>query len=47
MRSGSRRGGGARVHDALGNALVVEMRDLFPQVEVLEKRRTATPALRE
>jgi hypothetical protein len=26
----------ARVHDALGDALMVKVRDLFPKVEVLE-----------
>jgi hypothetical protein len=31
----------ARVDDALGNALVVEVRDLFAEDEVLEQRRTA------
>src|SRR4030095_3115748 len=31
----------ARVDDALRNALVVEVRDLFTQNEVFEKRRTA------
>ena len=31
--------GAAGVHDTLGDALVVEMSDLLPQVEVLEQRR--------
>ena len=35
----------ARVHDALGNALVVEVRDLLAQDEILEQRRAAEPGL--
>ena len=35
----------ARVDDALGNALVVEVRDLLAQDEVFEQRRTAQPGL--
>jgi len=35
----------ARVHDALGDALVVEMRQLFPKVEVLHQRRPARARL--
>ena len=35
----------ARVDDALGNALVVEVRDLFTQNEVFEEGRTAQPGL--
>jgi hypothetical protein len=31
----------SRVNDALGNTLVVEMGDLFPKDEILQKRRTA------
>jgi hypothetical protein len=31
----------ARVHDALGNAFAVEMRDLFQEMIVLERRRSA------
>ena len=31
------------MHDALGNALVVEMRDLFAQDEIFEQRRPAQP----
>jgi hypothetical protein len=31
----------ARVHDALGDALVIEVRDLLSQDEVLEQRRAA------
>jgi hypothetical protein len=34
-------GGTARVDDALGNAFVVEMEDLFPQNEILKQRRAA------
>jgi hypothetical protein len=30
---------GSRVHDALGNALMVEVRDLLAQDEILKKRR--------
>jgi hypothetical protein len=33
----------ARVHDALGNALVVEVRDLLAQDEVFQQRRAAQP----
>ena len=39
------RGGAARVHDALGDALMVEVGDLLPQVEILEKRRTPVAGL--
>ena len=39
------RGGAARVHDALGNALVIEVRDLFAQDEVFEQRRAAQARL--
>jgi hypothetical protein len=35
------RAGAARVDDALGNALVVEMEDLLAEDEILEQRRTA------
>ena len=35
----------ARVDDALGNSLVVEVRDLFTQNEVFEEGRTAQPGL--
>ena len=35
----------ARVHDALGNALVVEVRDLLAKDEVLEQRRPAQASL--
>ena len=35
----------ARVHDALGNALVVEVRDLLAEDEVFEERRSAKPGL--
>ena len=35
----------ARVHDALRNALVIEVRDLFAQDEVFEQRRTAQARL--
>src|ERR1035437_8463438 len=31
----------ARVHDALGNTLVIEMGDLFAEDEILQKRRAA------
>ena len=34
-----------RMNDPLGNALVVEVRDLLAQVEVLEERRSAQPGL--
>ena len=37
------RAGSARMHDALGNALVVEVRDLLAQDEVFEQRRPAQP----
>jgi hypothetical protein len=37
------RGRAARMHDALGNALVVEVRDLLAQDEVFEQRRPAQP----
>ena len=33
------------MHDALGNALVIEVRDLLAQDEVLEQRRAAQPGL--
>jgi hypothetical protein len=29
----------SRVHDPLGNTLVIEMRDLFAKDEILQKRR--------
>jgi hypothetical protein len=36
------------MHDALGNALVIEVRDLLAQDEVLEQRRDrAAPAFSE
>ena len=35
----------AGVHDALGNALVVEVRDLFAEVEIFEKGRSARARL--
>ena len=31
------------MHDALGDPLVIEMRDLFAEDEVLEERRAAQP----
>ena len=31
----------AGVHDALGNALVIEVEDLLAEVEIFEQRRTA------
>ncbi len=31
----------ARMHDALGNALVVEVEDLLAEMKVLDQRRTA------
>ena len=34
-----------RVHDALGNALVVEVGDLFAQHKVFQQRRSAQPRL--
>jgi hypothetical protein len=37
--------GTARVHDALGDALVVEVRDLLAQDEVFEQRRPASSRL--
>ena len=37
------RGGPAGVHHPLGDALVIEVGDLFPQVEVLEQGRPAVP----
>ena len=39
------RAGAARVHDALGNALVIEVRDLLAQDEVFEQRRAAQARL--
>jgi hypothetical protein len=33
--------GAARVHDALGNAFMVEVRDFLAQDEVFEQRRAA------
>ena len=39
------RGGAAGVHDALGNALVVEVGDLLAEDEVFEKRRAASARL--
>src|SRR6185503_12413073 len=39
------RGRPARVDDAFGNALVVEMRDLFAEDEVLKQRRTTKTGL--
>ena len=39
------RGRAARVHDALGDALVIEVRDLLAEDEVLEQRRAAQPGL--
>ena len=36
------RGGAAGVHDPLGDALVVEVGDLLPQVEVLQQGRPVT-----
>jgi hypothetical protein len=39
------RGGAPRVHDTLRDALVVEMRDLLPQVKVLKKGRPAITCL--
>ena len=39
------RGRTPRVHDALGNALVVEVRNLFPQDEIFQQRRPAQPSL--
>ena len=38
------RAGAARMHDALGDALVIEMRDLLAQDEVFEQRRPARAA---
>ena len=35
----------ARMHDALGNALVIEVRDLLAQDEVFEQRRPAQARL--
>ncbi|MNQ90660.1 hypothetical protein D3C85_1060120 [compost metagenome] len=37
--------GSAGVNDALGNALMVKMRDLFTHDEVFEQRRPASPGL--
>ena len=37
--------GAARVHDALRDALVVEVGDLLAEVEVLEQRRAALAGL--
>jgi hypothetical protein len=39
------RAGAARVHDALRDALVIEVRDLLAQHEVLEQRRPAQAGL--
>ena len=39
------RGRAARMHDALGNALVIEMRDLLAQDEIFQQRGTAQPGL--
>jgi hypothetical protein len=39
------RGAAARVDDALGNSLVIEVRDLLAEVEILEKRGSALPGL--
>ena len=39
------RGSAARVDDALGNALVIEMGDLFAKMEVLHQRRAAYAGL--
>ena len=39
------RAGAARVHDALGDALVVEVGDLLTEVEVLHERRPALAGL--
>ena len=38
-------GGAARVNDALGNALMVEVRDFFPKDEVLQQRLAAQSCL--
>ena len=37
--------GAPGMDDPLGNSLVVEMRDLFPENEILEKGRAAVAAL--
>ena len=39
------RAAAARVHDALRNAFVIEMRDLLAQDEILEQRRATQPRL--
>ena len=39
------RGGSAGVHDPLGDALVVEVRELLPEDEVLEEGGTAESGL--
>ena len=39
------RGRSARVHDALGNALVVEVGDFFPEDEILQQRRSPQTGL--
>ena len=39
------RAGSTRMHDAFGNALVIEVRDLLAQDEVFEQRRSAQPGL--
>ena len=39
------RAGAARVHDALGNALVIEVRDLLAQDEIFEQRGPAQAGL--
>ncbi len=41
------RAGAPGVHHALGDALVVEVRDLLAQVVVLQQRRAALPAFSE
>ena len=40
------RGRTARVHDALGNALVVEVEDFLPQHKVFQQRRPAPAGLK-
>ena len=37
----------ARMHDPLGDALVIEMLDLLTQDEILEQRRPPTAAFKE
>ena len=39
------RGGAAGVDHPLRDALVIEVRDLLPEVEVLQQRRSARPRL--